>query len=190
MEQETSFVVYEGVVVPESALLKRQRSYGSIEGLPDEELADPDELERMVFKQEWGPVLALPRQHSKCGIRPNVDDDGRVDWGAFATVDFDRYRGEFDKVRYKADKLKKRLKDMVIMLSIMSERIPGRNKYKVLKLVRMGIVDIGDIADNEMYFLAEMYLRALRLRREIQKLEEFSRRRREQKAKAWLDSLG
>ena len=190
MDQETDFIVYEGVVVPESALLKRERKYGSIEGLPDEELAEPDELERMVFKQEWGPILALPVQGSKCGIRPNIDDDGRVDWGAFATVDFDRDRSEFDKARYKADKLKERLKDLVIMLSIVSERIPGRAKYKVLKLVRMGVIDIGDIADNQMYFLAEMYLRALRLRREIKELQELSRRRSEQKAQAWLDSLG
>jgi len=190
MDQETSFVIYEGVVVPESTLLKRERSHGSIDGLPDEELAEPDELERVVFKEEWGPILALPAQDSGSGIRANVDDDGRVDWGAFATVDFDRYSGEFDKARHKADKLKERLKDLIITLSIMSEKIPGRAKYKALKLVRMGIVDIGDIADTKMYFLAELYLRALRLRKEIGQLQERSWRRREQKAKAWLDSLG
>ena len=43
---EESFIIYEGVVVPESALLNRERKnpYGSVEGLDDEELAEADEL--------------------------------------------------------------------------------------------------------------------------------------------------
>jgi hypothetical protein len=156
-EQETSFVIYEGIVVPESALLKRERSnkYGSIEDLPDEELADPDELERVVYKQMWWPILSLPQQRWECPIRPNIDEDGRVDWGALGTVDFDRYRPQFDKLRYKSQKLKEKLKDLVSMLQMMSARIPGRAKLKVLKLVKKGRLDIGDITNNEMYFLAE-----------------------------------
>ena len=49
-EEETSFVVVDGVVVPESALLQRERGsrYGSVPELPDEELADPEELERQI----------------------------------------------------------------------------------------------------------------------------------------------
>ena len=43
MKQRTRFEVFDGVEVPVSPLLKRQRSsrYGSIADLDDEELIDP-----------------------------------------------------------------------------------------------------------------------------------------------------
>jgi len=101
MDEQTSFGIYEGIVVPESPLLIRQRTnrYGSIEGLPDEELADPEELERQYLKQKVAPVLALPERKARKGwIRPNIDEDGKIDWGAFGTVDFDKYKPKFDKM--------------------------------------------------------------------------------------------
>ena len=110
-----------------------------------------------------------------------MDEDGRVDWGAFGTVDFDSYRPQFDKLRYKVGKLREKLKDRVIMLKIMSARIPGKTKIKILKLARAGVLDIGDIVDNQMYFLAELYLQAWRMREQI---ERMYRRRREQKLEA------
>ena len=50
MENETNFVSYEGLV-PESETHNRERKnrYGSVPGLDDDELADPDELERQVI---------------------------------------------------------------------------------------------------------------------------------------------
>ena len=43
---EESFIIYEGVVLTESVLLKRERKnpYGSVPDLDDEELAEADEL--------------------------------------------------------------------------------------------------------------------------------------------------
>ena len=43
MDQD--FIIYEGIVVPESALLRREPKnlYGGVEGLNDEELAEADE---------------------------------------------------------------------------------------------------------------------------------------------------
>ena len=108
----------------------------------------------------------------------NMDEDGRVDWGAFGTVDFDSYRPQFDKFRYKAEKLKEKLKDLVIMLQIVSARIPGKNKLKILRQARKGLLDIGDIGDCKMYFLAEMYLRAWRMREELDRLVVKRRQRR------------
>ena len=188
MDQETSFIVYDGTVVPESALLKRERGnrYGSVEGLPNEELMDPDELERIIHKEMWWPILSLPQQRWECPIRPNMDEDGRIDWGAFGTVDFDSYRPGFDKLRYKVEKLREKVKDLVLMLKIISARIPGRAKVKILRLVGTGVLDIGGIADNQMYFLAEMYLRALRMRNQIDRLQEKRRERHEKELKAWL----
>ncbi len=62
MNEQTNMILYGDMVVPESALLKRKTKnrFGSVEGLYDSELADPDELEMQVFKQEFEPILALP----------------------------------------------------------------------------------------------------------------------------------
>jgi len=62
MNEETSFVVCEDVVAAGPVLLRREygNRYGSVPGLDDSELADPVELERRVYQQEFGPVLALP----------------------------------------------------------------------------------------------------------------------------------
>ena len=72
MGEDESCETYQGIVVPASVLVKREQAnrYGSVEGLADEELADPDELERQAFREEWAPILALPRRKSKCDIRP------------------------------------------------------------------------------------------------------------------------
>lgn len=82
MNEEASFVVCEDVEVPESGLLRRECSsrYGSVPGLDDAELADPDELEREVMLEEWGPVLALPVKGNRSNVRPVVDEAGGVDW--------------------------------------------------------------------------------------------------------------
>jgi len=138
---------------PVSALLSVQRDnkYGSVPGLDDTELADPFELEREVMLEEWGPVLALPVKGRKRWIGPVVDESGGVDWGAFGTVDFDRYAGGFDKLRYKADKLREQMKDRLIMVSIVAERLPDKAKYLVLKYLRMGVVGLGHISNCLLY---------------------------------------
>jgi hypothetical protein len=166
--------------------MKPVNRYGTIPDLPEEELADPDELERVVYKEMWWPILRLPQQRWECPIRPNVDEDGRIEWGAFGTVDFDSYRPTFDKLRYKSEKLKEKLKDLVFTLKMVSARIPGRAKYKVLKQVRNGVLDIGDVLDNQMYLLAEMCLRAWRMREQIERLQVKRKQRQEEKLAAWL----
>ena len=173
MEQKTHFEVCDGVVVAESPLLRLERSsrYGSVPGLADEELIDPAEVERLFLKQEFAPILALPVKTNKGWIRPNVDEDGTIDWGAFGTVDFDRYIPEFDKRRYKADRLKEELANQCLMMETISARIKTKAKYKIIEYVSKGILDIGDIADFDMYFLAERYLWAKQLQHEIAELQ-------------------
>ena len=168
------------VVVPESALLRIERSvgYGSVPGLDDDELADAEELERWVMMQEWGPILALPVRHHRGGIRPEVDESGYIDWGAFGTIDFDRLTPPFDRARYKADKLREELKDAVIMLSIVMERVQSNSKYVVLKYLRMGLIDFEHIVDGDMRGVAKWYLRVRRLREQISELEQARVRRR------------
>ena len=175
MEEETDFVIYEGVVVPESALLKAEKRnlYGSVPGLDDDELANPTELERQVYREEFGPVLALPARGTKRGMCPDVAEDGGVDWGAFASVDFQRNMPEFDKARYKAEKLKEQLRDVLIMFSIVKRRLP-RVQHLVLKYVRMGIIELWHIANDDMRSLAQLFLRARRLQQEIRALKGVS----------------
>ena len=98
------------VEVPESALLQVEQvnRFGSVPGLADEDLLGPDELERQVYRAEFGPILELPFQGSRRWMQPVTDQEGHVDWGAFGTVDFERMQ-PFDKARYKADKLRERL---------------------------------------------------------------------------------
>ena len=182
MNEQTNLVLYEDVA--ESALLKLERKnrFGSVPGLDDSELADPDELERQVLRQEFGPVLTLPVMGNKCSMRPNIDQDGSIDWGAFGTVDFDRHSSGLDKARYKSDKVREQFKDLLIMLSIVNERIETRAKYLVLKYLRMGIIELEHIVNNDMLALARLYLRARRMRKEIAELWEASERRRRRKA--------
>jgi hypothetical protein len=177
MEQETNIIVDDGIVVPESAALRLERKSGcgTVDGLDEEELADPEELERQVFLKEFGPVLALPRCKGTQWF-PAVDSSEGLDWGAFGTVDFQRIRPPFDKAKYKAQKLRQEdLKHAVVMLSIVKERVPGRSKYVVLKYLRMGWISLEDITDENMLTVAKWFLRVRDIRRQVEELEARSR---------------
>jgi hypothetical protein len=180
MEQAVEFnETYKIDDAPDSALLsvRRDNRYGSVPGLDDAELADPLELEREIMLEEWGPVLALPVKGGRNWIGPVVGESGGVDWGAFGTVDFERYSGGFDKARYKADKLREQLKDLLIMVSVVAERLPGKAKYMVLKYLKMGVIGLEHISNADMLALARLYLRVERLRDEITLLERASEAR-------------
>lgn len=190
MKQETESEVYDDVEVAQSPLLKRKRSkrYGSIPDLDSEDLIEPAELERIYLREAFAPILALPVKTRKGWLRPNVDDDGTIEVGAFATVDFDRYM-DFDKARYKAEKLKEELAAERLMMEMISEKLKTKAKYKVIKYVLMDILDIDDISDFDMHCLAKRCLRARRLQREITELQERSRKRRLAMAEKYLGSL-
>ena len=186
--KEADQIVQRGVVVPGSAVLKVERSkgYGSVPGLDDAELADPAELERQAIAEEWGPVLALPVKGKGTQMGSVVDESGGIDFGAFGTVDFEKEASEFDKALYKAEKLREQMRDLVIRMGIVKERLSGTAKYQVLKYLRMGVIGLEDVAVEDMRHLGGLYLRARRLRKEIRELEELSRRRVERRVEAWL----
>ena len=181
--------IYEMDDVPVTSLLsvKRRNLYGSVPGLDDAELADPDELEREVLLEELGPLLALPLKGRGSWIKPVIDEYSGVDWGAFGTVDFERYFGGFDKLQYKVDKLRERLKDLTIRMSIVKERLPGKAKYMVLKYLKMGIIKLEHIGSFDMLCLARLYLRARKLRDEIWRLEQIREVRRQRKMERFLE---
>ena len=190
MKQRIRIEVFDGVEVPVSPLLKRERSnrYGSIPDLDDEDLIEPAEIDRVFLREVFGPILALPVKGKKGGIKPNIDEDGTVEWGAFGTVDFDKYV-EFDKLRYKADKLREELFHERIMMEMLSEKIESKEKYKILEKAEAGLIDADEISNFEMFCLAKRYVRAKRIQREIAELEKKSQERREEKAKKVFGSL-
>jgi hypothetical protein len=164
--------------VPASPVLGHEKSspYGSVPGLEDEELADPAELERCAFEEQWGPVLSLPERHQGSGFRPDVDEFGHLE-GAFGSVDFQRMY-PFDKARYKADRLAEELRYSLIRLDSAMERVPGPAKYEVLRYLHQDVIDFDDIEDENMRWIARWDSRARRLKEEIQSLREYSWRRR------------
>ena len=176
--------------VPVSAAITVQKpsGYGFVPSLDENELADPDELERQVLVQEFAPVLALPFKARRNPIEPATNENGHVDWGAFGTVDFDRYRPKFDKAGYKADKLKEKLGDVLIMLSIVKERIKSKAKYLVLKYLRMGIIELEHIVDDDMLALGRLYVRVRRIQREIAELRETALNRSNRRLKIFMES--
>ena len=178
MNKETSFIVYEDIEVPGPVLrVEHGNRYGSVAGLDDDELLGPAELERAVYSQEFGPVLALPMKGNRSGIGPVVDEAGGVDWGAFGTVDFERLC-PFDKLRFKADKLREERKDITIRIGLINERLPGKAKYMVIKYLKMGLIELEDVVNHDMWCLARLYLRARRLKDEIGRLQQVSEARR------------
>ena len=186
MDNEASLIVECGIEVAESALLRRDRGnrYGSVPDLDDSELADPAELERQVLIAEFGPILVLPVKTGRGFLRPSASEDGVVDWGAFGSVDFDRYAGGFDKARYKADKVREQLKDVLILFSIVNDRMANPAKYRVLRYLERGIIGFEHIVNDDMAALARLYLRVQRMRQEIRGLRGASEWRHERRAEA------
>ncbi len=168
--------------VPVSPLLAEGRGnpYGSVPGLDDEEPADIEELERQVLLQAWGPILALPVRTKRGWIKPTIDNDLGVQIDAFGTVDFQRRVPELDKARYKADRLSERLRDTVMMFEMVSARLP-QTKYRVLKYLGRGVIELADIGNEDMLAFARLYLKAKRLQKEITELRKASWKRRQAK---------
>ncbi len=184
MDRETNVLevedseVEDSVVVPGPAGLRvvRGGGLGGVAGLDDSELADPSELARVVMIEDWWPVLSLPTQGRSGGIRPEVDESGQLDWGAFETVDFQRLAPEFNKARYKVDKLREELKDALIMLSMVKERVPGQSKYVLIEHLRKGVIEMDQITGENMRAIAKWYLRARRVQQELFRAEHGRRR--------------
>ena len=119
-------------------------------------------------------------------VRPAVDIDGFVDYGAFDTVDFKRLVPSFDKARYKIDMLRDELADSVMRLEMVSERIKSRKKYLIMKYLKEDVLELDDIKDMDMWCMGRMYLRMLRLKREIKELQEYRSKKFKQQLKVAL----
>lgn len=172
MSQTTRIELDHGVVVTESPLLRVETEdrYGHVPGLPDDELASIEELERWVFLQDWGPILALPKPKRTCSIKPTRDETGDLDWGAFGTVDFLRDRRPFDRMWTEAQELRRSIRDARIMYEVLADRVKDSRKYVVLGLLRSGVIDLDQVADTDMLAMARWHLRVQELRQQLRDL--------------------
>ena len=168
----------EDIPAPAAVKIVKSNRYGTVEGLNEDELANPDELERQVYQKAFEPILALPVKYTWHGPRPEMDEDGHIGWGAFGSVDFKRLGSEFNKARYKLDKLQDEFESQTIMVGIIKERIAGNAKYRVLKYLKMGIIDLDHIVNPDMHALARHCLKGWRLQKEIRSLRSFSQQSR------------
>ncbi len=173
-QQKIELVDIKGIPVSATVTVIRPDKYGTVDGIDKDELLTENELDRMVFKQMWEPVLDLPVKQRGSWIKPEYDEYlGGNDSGAFGSIDFARLAPQFNRARYKADKLQEEFESEVIIVDMIKDRIPGRNKYLVLKNLKMGIIDLDHIENHDMHSLARHCLRAWRLQREIKSLRRF-----------------
>lgn len=156
--------------------LRRDR-WGKVPGLDEQELACPRELERLWLRDELGPVLDLPHSRTT-SFRPNVDEDGQVNWGAFGTVDFERQQATHDKMRYRIEQLREEIADQVILLDLLNQRVQVTAKWRVIKYVRMGWMDVDDIQHMELWQLAKVYLRIVYLKAQVRQLQNLRQQQR------------
>ena len=161
---------------PYGARCSDESRYGSVPGLSDEELADPEELERLAYVEDFALLQCIPAPRYASGIRPELTESGSFDWGAFDTVDFLRLRPRFNRASQKVDRLRDQLKDAIIMFAIVNDRIRTPTKYIILKYLRMGWLEFDHIENQDMRALARWYLRARRISAEIRFLSKGGRR--------------
>ena len=149
MEHE-NIEVHDGVEVPESPLLRLEpkNRYGSVPGLDDEELADPDELERQVIREELGPILLLPVPPRRSWMQAVVDESLGVYRGAFDSADFLDRQPQFDWARSEAGRLREELKSVFIMIDTVKERLPAKARSVIL---RYSTARAGSIRSEDLF---------------------------------------
>jgi hypothetical protein len=165
--------------VPASALVRveQSRGYGSVPGLDDDELADPDRLERQAYLADWGPILALPMPRHWQGPRPTRDEFGNWDWGCYGTVDYLRDQPVFDKARYKLGKLREQLRNELIMVELVREHVRPAERGRVRDLALYSEIELEEVADCDERAYAKWLRRVRALAAQIQRLQAWRRAR-------------
>ena len=148
--------------------VERSKGYGSVPGLPDEELADVAEMERMTYLDMWGPVLSLPQQ----GQRESEWWKG----DAFKTHDFAALCGDFKWRWSRSEELKLELRNARIMREMVWERVDPRKTWPIVRLVRQDVLELEHIEDTDVRAAAKWDQRVRALRDRLEDLWERPRR--------------
>lgn len=175
MNTNTDINTYEiegGIEVPPPAIVKRERPdrYGSVPGLDDSELANPHKLLQKVYYEMWKPILDLPKAVNDGRPRPTMDEQGNLDWGAFGTHDFEQLYENFDWRRSRREELQGELQHTQLMRELVMERVNPSLAWRIIRLVRQGVLDLDHITDENMRAVAKWDLRVQRARGELQSL--------------------
>jgi len=146
---------------------EQENPYGSVPGLDDSELADPEELERQIERDEFAAILSLPHPGGRTRLSWWQWGAMDADSGAFGTVDFERLCPSEGRHRAKAFAIHARLKDIGIKTSIIRERLPQHAVRLILRCLRQGVIHLDHIVDADMLALARYTLEAERLRGQL-----------------------
>lgn len=148
----------------------RNSGFGSVPGLDDDELADYGELLRQVMTEQLGPLLDIPVKKRGRFVKPTIDENGHLDYGAFGTVDFEKMF-PFNKNLYKLDRLRDELKNILIMFDMVKEKVPEGERGEVVKYVYSG-KDIELIDDHYKWRMAYWLSRARVFRARIRQCRQ------------------
>ena len=129
-----------------------------------------------MHERDWGPILQLPATEDDffCGRQW---EDG-VDVSAFNTHDFWRQRGG-NMQRYNAAMAWAvfEKKNVLCTLSMILGRLPKVASYRVLKYVKLGVIDESMVVGDDMKAAVRWYRRLLAVREKMDRVAEARRRR-------------
>jgi hypothetical protein len=139
--------------VPVSPVLRRV--HGSQIEEQDEEAIEWNEVQRLLFERDWGPILAIPAQDDEGWLPRNTEED------AFDTYDFERQYGDgrAKRRKYAISRAFQEHRERVWMFEMIFDRIPNLGKYQVMKLLKQGVIS-KDHCTGEMREAVRWYLRA------------------------------
>ena len=127
------------------------------------------EIQRLLFEQDWGPILALPPTNNDFFMKGQWEDG--VDVSAFNTHDYQRTHRKFDGTRYAIQETIQKHRQATWMLEMIMDRIKSPAKYTALRYVEKGVIE-PEMCEGEMWRAAVWHRRCLKLEGEVQRLKE------------------
>ena len=155
--------------IPVSPRIKVIRKGISQEAGKEEDRIEWAEVQRLLFEQDWEPILALPPTKNDFFLKGQWEDG--VDVSAFNTHDYQRTHRKFDGTRYAIQETIQKHREATWMLEMIMDRIKSPAKYMVLKYVENGVIE-PDMCEGDMWRAAVWHRRGLQLREKIRQLRE------------------
>ena len=168
MEQheEDDIQIADVPVCPQIKVIRKGREPDAKNG---EDRIEWAEVQRLLFEQDWGPILALPPTKNDFFLERQWEDG--VDVSAFNTHDYLRTRRKFDGTQYTIREAVQKHREALWTLEMIMDRIKSPAKYMVLKYVENGVIE-PDMCEGDMWRAAVWHRRGLQLREKIRQLRE------------------
>ena len=140
-----------------SIQVQRNTGYGTVPDLDGEEPADIAELQRITAWTMYGPLFELKGRGGHLGY-PVFDENGAIDWERVGPV------GDRTGLKQQpAQGRREELARIIAVIGLLNERVPGTEKYLVLKYARMGILQPDHIIHPDLRAAAQLEAYARRL---------------------------